>query len=149
MSYRDERDARIASLESENMRLYDLLAVAHADLEQARQEAQRPRLTAYDLLSRVSGYWPILLVAVIVAITWGLWPASDELRAGYVVARHHRTAYTTTICTSSGRTTICNPVHHRERWWVVIAVEDKQASVDLEEPAWSRVHGGRWYRRDD
>lgn len=71
--------------------------------------------------------------------------SAEPLRAGFVVRRVYHPHYTTTVCTPQGKSMVCTPVFHPERYSLTLADGDhEEREVDMTEEAWRAHPVGSW-----
>lgn len=89
------------------------------------------------------------VIAIIAAVIFGLslrdCGGDEALRAGFVVSRNYHPPYTTTVCHRVGKSTICTPIHHPERFSLTLADgEHDERVVDMERNEWHQHTVGSW-----
>lgn len=155
MSYRDDDLGR---------------AMRERDEAQRERDAARTRLRAAewraDKLEREVRHWraratwaPRLSTALTTALLAGTavflstalfnfvqaCVEAPEIDEGFVVARRYHDAYTTTVCTSSGRAMTCMPVVHPESWSIVLATGEGEEEHYVTQQRWTQAALGSWF----
>lgn len=149
--YRDDDLGRAMRERDEAQRERD---VARANLRAAEWRADklerevrhwRARTTWAPRISTTLLSFAAAASAVILASTLRSCAEAPEIDRGFVVARRYHDAYTTTVCTSSGRAMTCVPVVHPESWSVVLATGEGEEEHHVTQQRWAQAELGSWF----
>lgn len=104
------------------------------------EPAVLPALVIFGIVLLVGGVVTALVLAA---------QQHEQRTAGYVVGKHHHSAYTETLCTTNPNThtTTCMPIHHPERWTLVIDDDGDVARWDVSQGVWEHTAFGSWWER--
>lgn len=88
-----------------------------------------------QILLAVAG---LVVVGVVVFYVSDLASGKTIVGNGMVTDKSYAPAWTSTDCNLVGKTTVCVPVYHPERFYMCVRVNDKQACGDLAQSSWAK-----------
>jgi hypothetical protein len=139
-----EAEARRA--EVEHRRVFDEVLALREQVRSRKQDRFKHNLVWVLVRVGIAAAVIAVVVAIYAALTDAR--ASFRMTEGFVIRRDYHPPYTTQHCTSTGGknpVTTCHPVHHPERFSIIMADgEHDEREVNMDEDDWRRHSPGDW-----